>query len=301
MRPRPATWRPRTLAAPYGGVHVPIPEQKIGETPCSLDCYLRSIASLDPDPIRWTDRIKTDDRSRLTNAFLIRTRTGGWAACILDERGETGGWAERLATVRYVYNPADPRFVDAATPLAPAATAEFGGVRFDLTAFLTDPVTEARRAEYERRLDLLRQELGALDDLASRYARNPGVAASPEEGVAAVLSRRRGTEILAGFDEKLGLRESHDYVAATYSFEHATRDDEARTHNDWDLLVRESGREQLVFDVNMATDDRSRIWRMGSVPFDALGTQVVPEPQPVGDEARRQGCRPRVVTRGSCR
>ncbi|MFH0944500.1 MAG: sigma-70 family RNA polymerase sigma factor [Planctomycetota bacterium] len=279
-----------TLEAPCGGARLPVSEQKIGETPCSPDCYLRSVVSVDPDQVKLKQRIRTDDRDLLSNAFVIKTRRGGWAACFLTERGDEGGWQEHLATVRYVYNPAGPCLVDEKRPVE-----EIDGVRFDMSAFLTDPASdallaekEALLAEYARRLEALHAELGALDELAARYAANLGVQESTDEGVAAVLSRQRGSEIMGNLGEELGLRECPDYIAATYSFEHATRDDEEKTRNDWDLQVSGSGRARLAIRVNTVTDDRSRIWCMGLQPFEGLGTEVFPEPILPGEEYDRR-------------
>jgi len=57
-------------------------------------------------------------------------------------------------------------------------------------------------------------------------------------------------------------RPNGNYVLATYSFEHTTRDNVQLTHNDWDVLLDEHD-EGDVFTVNMVTDDRSGIADLG--------------------------------------
>lgn len=59
------------------------------------------------------------------------------------------------------------------------------------------------------------------------------------------------------------------YVVATFSFEHATRDDEQNVvRNDWDLLFGNGQGNQLT--VRMVTDDASRMWNLGEVDFDTF-------------------------------
>lgn len=71
-----------------------------------------------------------------------------------------------------------------------------------------------------------------------------------------------------GNDVELLARERHgDYLLATYSFEHATRDDRKRTGNDWDLQLK-GHRAPYSFDVTMTGGDRSRIIDLGPVPLD---------------------------------
>jgi hypothetical protein len=155
-----------------------------------------------------------------------------------------------------------------------------------MSAFLADPERDALQAErdalqaeYERRLSILRAKLARLDELASRSANSLGVQASPTEGVAAVLSRRRGEEILGDLPDRLGIRRSPDYVAATFSFEHATRDDVEKTRNDWDFVVQERRPGQLELRDRTVVDDRGRIWDMGPRPLSAIGTEILPEPE----------------------
>ena len=69
--------------------------------------------------------------------------------------------------------------------------------------------------------------------------------------IAAVLER--------GFARPMGFDEA--YVAATYSFEKATRDDVKATNNDWDFMFESKLR------VKMVTDDRSRIWDLGAASY----------------------------------
>lgn len=64
------------------------------------------------------------------------------------------------------------------------------------------------------------------------------------------------------------LDDKRAYTVATYSFEHATRDDLPRTRSDWDLEYG-NGRGDRI-DVRMVTDDLSLIWDLGAVDFDLL-------------------------------
>ncbi len=53
-----------------------------------------------------------DSRVPLSDVFVLRTRHGGWVKMAIVRRGDEGGWTDHLATVRYVFNPAAPRFVE---------------------------------------------------------------------------------------------------------------------------------------------------------------------------------------------
>ncbi len=74
-------------------------------------------------------------------------------------------------------------------------------------------------------------------------------------------------------------RDQRAYVVATYSFEHVTRDDAEKTHNDWDLLYGNGPGDGL--DVCTVTDDLSLIWDLGEVDFD---TPRIARPAPEGLE-----------------
>ncbi len=71
------------------------------------------------------------------------------------------------------------------------------------------------------------------------------------------------------------------YVVATYSFEHATRDDVKLTHNDWDVLFG-NGTDNL--DIRTVTDDASTIWDLGELDFDSVTVRSIEGHLPEGGE-----------------
>lgn len=71
------------------------------------------------------------------------------------------------------------------------------------------------------------------------------------------------------------------YVVATYSFEHATRDDQTLVRNDWDVLF---GNGEDVFDVRTVTDDTSLIWDLGDVDFDGFSVKNLARDRREGKE-----------------
>ncbi len=89
------------------------------------------------------------------------------------------------------------------------------------------------------------------DSRAAAIAKERPAGAPP---VAALLSR--------AFATQLGLE--NPYAAATFSFEHATRDDAKLTVNDWDVQFGNGGD---LLSVNMVVDDRSRIFDLGVADF----------------------------------
>ncbi len=90
-----------------------------------------------------------------------------------------------------------------------------------------------------------------LDDRAELWRRS--LEAWPDAGqVAAVVARR--------FARNLGAESKAAYTASTYSFEHATRDNRRRAHNDWDFEFGNSG---SILDVRTVVVDRSTIRDLG--------------------------------------
>ncbi|GEM_PF-5325468 len=76
--------------------------------------------------------------------------------------------------------------------------------------------------------------------------------------------------------------EERAYTVATYSFEHATRDDVKLSHNDWDLQFG-NGVDELG--VRMVTDDASTIWDLGEVDFDRATVRAIEGKLPEGGES----------------
>jgi len=65
-----------------------------------------------------------------------------------------------------------------------------------------------------------------------------------------------------------------DYVRATYSFWHGTRDDVKLTRNNWDLQIAEDSRGRSSLRVNMVTDDRSGIVDLGEQDLAKVSTST---------------------------
>ncbi len=101
--------------------------------------------------------------------------------------------------------------------------------------------------------DLLKR----LDGRAAELAKELGQGRTKAVNVAALVSRTYA----------LKLDKARAYVVATYSFEHATRDDvDNVVRNDWDLLYGNGQGDP--FTVCTVTDDTSRIWDLGEADFD---------------------------------
>lgn len=94
--------------------------------------------------------------------------------------------------------------------------------------------------------------------------------------LAGVLSGCASPAVQRG--ELLSRTRHGSYDTATYSFEHALRDDPDHriTRNDWDL---EFGNGADVFNVTMVTDDRSRIVDLGSYTWADLEDVAAPIPE----------------------
>ncbi len=198
-----------------------------------------------------------NDRSPSSDAFLLKTRHGQWASLAIASRAETGGWTTKPISIHYVMSRSTAVFRDGTGDLT------VDGVEID-TGVLTRLDREIQDAE-ERALALRSEpillRLRELDRFAARL--QPEIAArdGADVRVAAVLDRE--------FAAPLGNRAA--YIAATYSFEHGTRDDEGATHNDWDFVL------QREITVCTVTDDHSEIWDLGELSYaDGRSGKVAP-------------------------
>ncbi len=86
-----------------------------------------------------------------------------------------------------------------------------------------------------------------------------------------VVDEPEGAAPACGDVELLDRGKYGDYEAATFSFEHATRDPTPEVRNDWDLKL-----ELGEFDVRMVTDDQSWIADLGDVPLRDLPATTEP-------------------------
>lgn len=97
---------------------------------------------------------------------------------------------------------------------------------------------------------------------------------------------RLGIEAIA---DSIGLTSRYvdqgDYVTATYSFRHLTRDNIVLTRNNWELLYEgyENGQADY-FRVNTVTDDVSYLFDLGKGKCSSLPSHVrIPEPDERGE------------------
>jgi RNA polymerase sigma-70 factor (ECF subfamily) len=198
-----------------------------------------------------------DDRAPASDAFVMRTRTGRWVAFSIIDRDEkaSGGWTKYLVKIRWAMNESEPLFGSGHGDVT------LGGIEVDsqLLARLDqelDAEAERARDEAERarqaRAEPILRRLAELDRKAA--AMEPSVQAreGADVRVAAVLDRSYAAPM--GFDQA--------YVAATYSFEKATRDDVKATRNDWDFEFAQSR-----LNTRMVVDDRSLLWELGDVSY----------------------------------
>lgn len=244
-----------------GLAQLAIPSREIDGRPCSQDCYLRAVASFRPDDVVW-DR-KADLWKRSPKVFLVRVRGGGWAVVALVNRvfdpvEQRFEWQARCA-----YNPREPVFRRA------ARTQAHGAIDVDPTAFETDP--------FQRDLDArCAAELAELDRAVE------GVRSWPTRDeiarVRGVLSRRYGTTITCS---------GWDYHAATYDFEHDTRDDVEATRNDWSFVYSNGGDADI--NVCTVTDDCSQVWNLGSLAFDQVPATALLAPTSTDKMAVAEG------------
>jgi RNA polymerase sigma factor (sigma-70 family) len=208
----------------------------------------RSVVRADAAALVASTTASGDDRTPASDAFVLRTRHGRWVVLAILERGDSpGGWEKYPVTIRYGIAD-EPVFRKEPGDLT------VDGIEIDsrMADRLDRELQENTGYAHDDRLEPFRRLLGELDRRAA--AAEPSVQArdGADVRVAAVLDQT--------FAKPMGSKAS--YVAATYSFEHATRDAVAATRNDWDFRLKD-GR----LDVRMVTDDRSSIWDLGPVIF----------------------------------
>ncbi len=115
--------------------------------------------------------------------------------------------------------------------------------------------------------------LKRLDARAAAMEKDLGQALEKPVHVAALVSRTFA----------LPLDKERAYTVATYSFEHATRDDADNVvRNDWDLLYGNGQGDPMT--VRTVTDDTSRIWDLGEADFDAFQASDAGQNAGSGDE-----------------
>ena len=110
---------------------------------------------------------KKDDPS--TDVFVIRTRGGGWAKLVIAARETVGVWSKQRATIRYVYNPREPVFVEAAADeTAVRAGIRFAGIeRFEIIArWQADHARLSRDAAFKERITRTLTAGGTVPDPA---------------------------------------------------------------------------------------------------------------------------------------
>ncbi len=116
--------------------------------------------------------------------------------------------------------------------------------------------------------------LKRLDARASELEAKLTESGKKDAHVAALVGRHYASELAPDRDR--------DYLVATYSFEHATRDDpNGVVRNDWDI---EFGNSEGMINVRMVTDDSSRVWDVGEVDFDSFTVRALGEKLPKGAE-----------------
>ncbi|MCB1282124.1 MAG: hypothetical protein KDB18_11450 [Salinibacterium sp.] len=89
-----------------------------------------------------------------------------------------------------------------------------------------------------------------------------------------------------------------DYIGCTASFEYATRDDQKRVNNDWDLCLQGHGIERYPYTITprTVTNDKSEIWDLGEVKFEEVRVESHKAKSAVAarwDQEGRHGLTPR--------
>lgn len=223
----------------------PLPKRDLDGRPCSADCYLRSIVAFDPDRLRWSEREAITYRRHDLDVFAVQTRQGEYGLIAIAHGArdlESGRWVN---VVRWRFAGGAPVFHDWGAVSDPAT-----GVVQDERAFLSDPW----RDELDARCAAVLAELDR--EVETVAARTPDLGAA-DVHVRGVLSRRFAAAIRA---------DGWDFQSSTYSFEFNTRDDTLRARDDWGFVF-EAGAAPWIR-VCTASDDRSRIWRLGDLRFD---------------------------------
>jgi hypothetical protein len=206
---------------------------------------------------------RKDGRSRspASDVFLVRTSRGEWVKLAILARAEhaPGGWTKQEVSIAYSLNPDAPEFIEGVGDIVEA------GFEFDTRLIPEEehPVLLRAQEEKEKRAAPFRAEIAALDARAERI----GAGLPSGHKIAAVMVRRHA--------DALGSEDP--YTAATFSFEHDTRDDRAKTRNDWDFVVGNRGPDSPdELNIRTVTDDRGQIWDLGVTSFNAALRGDVP-------------------------
>ncbi|MDF1700520.1 MAG: hypothetical protein P1V36_05110, partial [Planctomycetota bacterium] len=221
-----------------------------------LDALLRG----HPAKLATGPRAKGDARTVASNVFLAQTRRGEWVKLAIVHRDKTtSNWQQYAVSIAYTLNPDEPVFAAGTGDLAKAgfefSTAAIRATEHEIVAEKQKEADEKERHYQER--------ITALDERALDLQ---GPVARPGHKVAAVMAR--------GHAAKLG--SSNAYAAASFSFEHDTRDDVKATRNDWDFVYSAHGGDDWLR-VRTVTDDRGLIWDLGVMDFEqALRGDVPP-------------------------
>jgi RNA polymerase sigma-70 factor (ECF subfamily) len=216
--------------------------------------FMESAVRVDADAFGAGTTRSGDVRDPHSDAFVVRTRRGQWVAMAIVGRASEGDWKKMPVTIRYVLANAEGRFRSELGDVTIDGIQVDSRVLLKIDAELNGPIVAAIKA----RLAELDRKAAALE---------PGIQA--QEGadvrVAAVLDRK--------FAKPLGFNAA--YVAATYSFEKATRDDVKAANNDWDFVLQTSE----VVDVQTVVDDQSLAWDLGDGSFRSARAGEVPQGQ----------------------
>ncbi len=210
----------------------------------TLDRHVRAVVAFDPERVRWNNAPVREQ------PFVVATADDGYAVgAIVDWRrsDDPTGFAYR---VTWRFASGAPRFREG----APIPDRDSPAITVDAKAFDDDPIG--------REIDAAkRAHLSELDSRAKKYG------GSTADGF------RTRVVALRENAARVTMSDSFDYTAATFSFEHDTRDDVELTHNDWSFEA--SGAAVHTLRVFLVTDDRSRIFDLGAVDPQHLSPSFV--------------------------
>lgn len=113
-----------TLTAPAGIVSLEDAGCRDGTTP-SAERLFEMLLGADASALKLRSEARCDNRTPPSDVAILRTRFGGWAKVAIVARNESkDGWTHYPATLRFTYNPREPRFADSNEP-----SVDIGGVR----------------------------------------------------------------------------------------------------------------------------------------------------------------------------
>lgn len=72
-----------------------------------------SIVGLEPGELISSSKVHSDSRSPASDVIIVRPRLGGFVKIMIQTRGQAPDWRDSEIVMNYVYNPREPRFVDA--------------------------------------------------------------------------------------------------------------------------------------------------------------------------------------------